>query len=75
MSVSAGCVKVLILRGGGCIFIRNKDVGVAVGVGVGREHVLESCSVSRSLPHAHPSHKTHATCKVQIETNARFIFV
>ena len=28
MSVSAGCVKVLILRGGGCIFIRNKDVGV-----------------------------------------------
>ena len=69
MSVSAGCVKVLILRGGGCIFIRNKDVGV--GVGLGQVHTLESCIVSRSFPPAHPSHKTHAPCKVQIETIAR----
>ena len=27
--------------------------------------------VSRSFPPAHPSHKTHAPCKVQIETIAR----
>ena len=61
MSVSARLVKVLILRVGGCIFIRNKD-GSSTHARI---------IVSRSFPPAHPSHKTHPTCKVQNETCAR----
>ena len=72
MSVSARLVKVLILRVGGCIFIRNKDVGV--GVGVGQVHTLEpSCPV-----HSHPPthlirHMAFAKCKSKLLHAERYL--
>ena len=35
---------------------------------MGQVHMLESFILPRSFPPSHPFHKTHATCKVQIET-------
>ena len=66
MSVSARLVKVLILRVGGCIFIRNKDVGVGVGVGVGQVHTLESSCPVHSHPPTHLiRHTPLAKCKTK----------
>ena len=39
---------------------------------VGQVHMLESFIVPRSFPPSHPFHKTHATCKVQIEKQFAF---
>ena len=72
MSVSAGCVKVLILRGGGCIFIRNKDVGV--GVGVGQVHTLESSCPVHSHPPTHfIRHMPLAKCKSKLLHVGRYL--